>query len=196
MSSEDAQVAKNEENEADDGTGAEEGAESQEDAVKESKVESKEESKDESGSDSGLPDDPKVLKQEVEKLRRENAARRVKSKEIEEAAQKWQEHLDAQKTEAEKMQEQLEGLRQENQKLQRQQMQRDVAKEYGVDDDLVEFIDGADLDEMKQKAEKLAAKTSSKKKSGSASELRAGRSSPPPKVTGSSWLKDIMLGDQ
>lgn len=192
MSSEDAQVAKNEEDETVEGAeSTEEGAEGHEDVVKETETESKDDSKD-----SGLPDDPEVLRREIQKLRRENAAKRTKNKEVEEAAQKWQEHLESQKTETQKMQEQLEGLRQENEKLQKHQQRNDVAKEYGVDDDLVEFINGADLDEMKEQAEKLAAKTSAKKKrSGSASELHAGKTSAPPKQTGSSWLKDIMLGE-
>lgn len=137
----------------------------------------------------GLPDDPEVLRREIAKLRKENAAKRTKNKEIEEAAKKWQEHLDSQKSEMEKLQDQLNALTAENKKLALAQKQRDLAKEYGVDPDLEEFIVGDDLDEMTEKAKKLAAK--SKKKPPDATDMRAGRASPPPQST-TNWLKELM----
>lgn len=137
----------------------------------------------------GLPDDPEVLRREIAKLRKENAAKRTKNKEIEEAAKKWQEHLDSQKSEMEKLEDQLNLLKGENKKLTLAQKQRDLAKEYGVDPDLEEFIVGDDLDEMTEKAKKLAAK--SKKKPADATDMRAGKTSPPPQST-TNWLKELM----
>src|SRR5690606_3995938 len=126
-------------------------------------------------SSSTLPDDPEILKREIAKLRRENAAKRTKNREVEEAAKKWQEYVDSQKTEMEKLQDQLSALREENLRFKLEREQNRLAREYGVDPDLVEFIVGADLDEMEEKAKKLAAKSAQNKKpSTTANDLRAG----------------------
>lgn len=119
-------------------------------------------------------DDPAELKKLVKKLRRENAAKRVKGKEIEDAAQQWKKHLDAQKTELEKAQERAKELEAEIELARIEKLQHLIAKEFELDEDLEEFITGADEKEMRKKAEKLAEKAVSKPAS-SASDLSAGR---------------------
>jgi len=143
-------------------------------------------------SSSTLPDDPEILKREIAKLRRENAAKRTKNREVEEAAKKWQEYVDSQKTEMEKLQDQLSALREENLRFKLEREQNRLAREYGVDPDLVEFIVGADLDEMEEKAKKLAAKSAQNKKpSTTANDLRAGRGNAAKPTSGASWLREL-----
>ena len=55
----------------------------------------------------GLPDDPAVLRKEIDKLRKEAAGYRTKAKELEPLAVKARELEDAQKTEAERVAERL-----------------------------------------------------------------------------------------
>lgn len=151
----------------------------------------------EEDAEDGLPDDPESLKREIKKLRRENAAKRTKAKEVEEAAQKWQQHVDSQKTELEKITEENSSLKQENRKLMVQLAQRDLAAEFDLDPDLAEFIVGEDLDEMREKAQKLAEKAANKKKSTvpTADTLRAGKTSPAQtKSTGAELLKQLWNG--
>lgn len=103
-----------------------------------------------------LEDALKVINQ----LRDENAAKRVANKakdtEMEEKAAKWQAHLDSQKTELQLLQERNVKLEETLAEKTRLQLQRDVAKSVGLDEDLVEFITGSDETEMRAKAEKLA----------------------------------------
>lgn len=141
---------------------------------------------------SGLPDDPETLKREIAKLRRENAAKRTKSREQEEAAKKWQEHVESQKSDLEKLQDQVSVLTGENKTLKLTMAQRDLAKEYGVDDDLAEFIVGDDLDEMTEKAKKLASKAGKKTAGPTAKDLRAGQgNSSVEAMSGSKWLRQL-----
>ncbi len=182
MSNDDAQVANSEE--VDETTSAE---------IENEEVNQSQEPEDKSTSSdsekSTLPDDPEALRREIAKLRKENAARRTKNKEIEDAAKKWQEHLDSQKTEFEKLQERLNTLEGENSTLKMERNQQALASEYGVDPDLVEFITGSDLDEMTAKAKKLAEKTA-KRNRASAESMHAGRTSPVAQDS-KQWLKDL-----
>lgn len=144
----------------------------------------------EDGSNS-LPDDPEVLKREIAKLRKENAARRTKNKDVEDAAKKWQEHLDSQKTEMEKLQDRLTNLQKENEDLKVSELRRNLADEFDLDSDLVEFITGADLDEMRDKAKRLSEKTKSTKKKAqpTAKDMKAGQSG---EFSDSSrWLREL-----
>lgn len=96
----------------------------------------------------------------IDQLRDENAAKRVTSKaklaEMEEKAAKWQEHLDSQKTEMQLLQERNAKLEADLAEKSKAQLQRDIAKSVGLDDELAEFITGSDEAEMRAKATKLA----------------------------------------
>lgn len=117
--------------------------------------------------------DKEDLLKEVQKLRRENAKRRTDSKKVEEAAKKWQEHVDSQKTELERLADRNKELETAHEAFQREKLQAKIAKEQGVDPDLADLIVGADEDEMVEKAKRLAEKTSPKKVT--ATDLHAGK---------------------
>jgi superfamily I DNA/RNA helicase len=108
---------------------------------------------DDSASTIGTLDDAlKVITQ----LRNENASKRVKSKELEEKAQKWEEYVQSQKTELERLTESKTALEKENATLKLSQVRDRVAAEEKVPPELVEFVTGADEQEMRDKAKKLA----------------------------------------
>jgi septal ring factor EnvC (AmiA/AmiB activator) len=98
-----------------------------------------------------------ALKQ-IEKLRRENAKHRTEKNKLKEGADRWQEHLDAQKTELEKSQADNATLAEKLAKYERERLQRDIASDAGLDPDLAEFILGDDEASMKASAKKLAEK--------------------------------------
>lgn len=110
-------------------------------------------------SDSSITDLETALK-ELEKVRRESARRRIKEKENEAAAKKWQEHLDSQKTEMERMTERQAELEAELSALRTEKLQRDIAAEVGLDPEMAEFIRGESESEMRESAQKLADKFS------------------------------------
>lgn len=121
-------------------------------------------------------DDLETARKEIDKLRRENAKRRVEGneyKKLAEDASKWQEHLESQKSEMERLVEAKATLEEEVRQTRRALMQRDLVAELGLDPDLAEFITGDDEDEMRAKAEKLASKGALKKTSGP-TDLKAG----------------------
>lgn len=98
------------------------------------------------------------LAKEIKKLRQENAARRVKFKETEEAAQQWQKHVDSQKSALEKLNEDYKKLQEEHKTSQLQVLQQRIATEMKLDPELAEFVTGSTEAEMRKKAEKLVEK--------------------------------------
>lgn len=130
------------------------------------------------------------LQREVSKLRKENAAKRVKAKEVETAAKKWEEHVNSQKSELEKLQDAKAELEKELSAHRLERLQKDLAKEHGVDSDLAEFIVGSDRDEMVEKAKKLAKKTVAKKPNTTAKDYHGGKTESVASDT-SKWFKQL-----
>lgn len=92
----------------------------------------------------------------IEKLRNENAAKRVKNKEIEDKAAKWEEYVQSQKTELEKLTESNAALSRENGELKLHSLKLKVAEEEKVAPELFEFLQGADEQTLRANAKKLA----------------------------------------
>lgn len=96
----------------------------------------------------------------IDKLRNENASRRVsdkaKDQALADAAKKWQDYEDSQKTELQRLQEKAEQLENQLAKESHERLQMKVAAEYKLDPDLAEFVTGSDEEEMRSRAEKLA----------------------------------------
>lgn len=132
--------------------------------------------------------DKDELLKEITRLRKENAKRRTEGKQVEEAAKKWQQHVDSQKTELEKLQDEKKELEDDLEKYKVAELQAQLAKEHGVDSDLAEFIVGSDLDEMTEKAKKLAAKSTPKKTT--AKDLRAGKTGAV-EMDSNKWFKQL-----
>ena len=92
----------------------------------------------------------------IDKLRNENAAKRIKTKEIEDKAVKWEEYVASQKTELERLTESKAELERENETLKATYLRDKVAKEEGVPEDLLEFLTGTDEQTLRVNAKKLA----------------------------------------
>lgn len=137
------------------------------------------------------------LLKEIVKLRRENGKRRIKNKEIEEAAANWQTHLDAQKSEMDKLIEANALLKTQVDEFNLDKMRQSVAKEYGLDPDLADLLVGSDEDEMKDRAERLATKLQALAKKPTAADLGAGRDRGKPVKTKSTneWFGELMKGN-
>jgi hypothetical protein len=92
----------------------------------------------------------------INDLRAENAAKRVKAKEVEEKAAKWEEYVQSQKTELERLTESKTALEKQLADLQANQLRDLIAKEVGVPEELIEFLTGADEQTLRANAKKLA----------------------------------------
>lgn len=111
------------------------------------------EKKETNSQDSWTVDD---YKRELSKVRQEAASRRVALREQEEAAKKWKEYEESQKSELQKLQDQLaekERLANES-KLEATRIK--IAKQFNVADDDIDLLVG-DEESMKRLAERLGA---------------------------------------
>jgi DNA repair exonuclease SbcCD ATPase subunit len=127
---------------------------------------------------------------EIAKLRKENASKRTKAREVEDKAKKWEEHVNSQKTEMEKLQERLNELETNNGRYKLEKLQVDLAKKHGVDLDLSDLIVGSDEEAMEEAAKRLAAKTVKAKKT-TATDLRAGQQGRVDGESASTWFADL-----
>ncbi len=100
-----------------------------------------------------LEDALKVIKD----LRREAAGRRVKGKELEEKASKWEEYVASQKTELEKLQEENALLKTTAEATKVEALRARIIAEFKLDPSDAEFLKGSET-EMKALAAKLAEK--------------------------------------
>lgn len=92
----------------------------------------------------------------IENLRKENASRRVKSKEQEEQAAKWREYEESQKTEMQKQQEQLQRLQQERDSLEANYNAAMLCNSYGIDASNADLLGTGSMEEMEERAKRLA----------------------------------------
>lgn len=103
----------------------------------------------------------------VKKLRDEAAKYRTEAKANAEAAKRLADIEEAQKTEAEKVADKLRTLEAERDAATRDALRFKVASKFGIDDADVElFLTGTDEDTLTKQAERLAQRTSEKKKQG------------------------------
>ena len=113
------------------------------------------EQQQESGSNAfGLPDDHPVLK-ELAKVRREAAESRVKKKDLEDKAQKWEQHMDSQKTELEKLQDANKTLSEALRVSKLEATASALVQEYGLPTSYAAAIQGNSEEEMRNIAEVL-----------------------------------------
>lgn len=102
----------------------------------------------------------------INDLRAENAAKRVKTKEVEEKASKWEEYVQSQKTELERLTESKTALEKQLADLQANQLRDLIAKEVGVPEELIEFLTGSDEQTLRANAKKLASVKSGSENAG------------------------------
>ena len=92
----------------------------------------------------------------IETLRKENASRRVKSKEQEEQAAKWREYEESQKTEMQKQQEHLQRLQEERDSLEANYNAAMLCNSYGLDVANADLLGTGSMEEMEERAKRLA----------------------------------------
>lgn len=91
---------------------------------------------------------------ELSKVRAEAAAKRVKNKELEEAAKKWAEYEESQKTELQKLQDAVAAKDAQIAAKELEVTKAKIAKQFNVADDDLDLLVG-DEDNMKRLAERL-----------------------------------------
>jgi len=145
-------------------------------------------------SNDGLPDDPEELKKAVFRLRRENASWRTKLRELEKNFQETKAAADSKKTDLEKLQEQVAQLAAENKRFKQLEAAKGIAKEFSLPIDLVEFVVADDEDEMRERAEKLAAQIMKSKPKATADGMGAGRRGSAPQKA-NAWFEALLRGE-
>jgi chromosome segregation ATPase len=83
---------------------------------------------------------------EVGKLRKENAAKRVKANEVEEAARKWQEHVEKQKTDLERLSSEVSTTKSEADKLKEENTRLRVMRKHSIPDEFEGLFTGSEED--------------------------------------------------
>lgn len=98
---------------------------------------------------------PEAMRAEIEKLRKENAQRRVESKELKARAQKWDEYELSQKTELEKAQDTAAKLQQELESRILENTQLTLAAAYEIKADDIPLLGTGTAEEMEVKAKRI-----------------------------------------
>lgn len=98
---------------------------------------------------------------ELSKVRAEAAAKRVKNKELEEAAKKWSDYEESQKTELQKLQDDVAKRDAIIAAKELEVTKANIAKQFNVEDDDLDLLVG-DEDNMKRLAERLGKKEENK----------------------------------
>jgi len=101
-------------------------------------------------------DDPVVLKQMVKSLRGENAKGRKEKQQVKSELEEFNSWKASQMSDLERERDRADKAEQKAKDM----TARAVLKEYNLDDDFLDFITGADEDEMREKAERLSGKLS------------------------------------
>lgn len=101
---------------------------------------------------------PEQLRAELTKVRKENAEKRIRNRELEEKAKKWEDYELSQKTELEKLQAELADREKKLVETAREKTINALARKYKLEDDDLEFLTGSDEAALETQAEKLAKK--------------------------------------
>lgn len=94
---------------------------------------------------------------EVGKLRKENAAKRVKANEVEQEAAKWREHVQTQQTDLERLTGQVSTTKSEADALRAENAKLRVLREYKVPKEFESLLEGLDTFEQMEKVAKVLA---------------------------------------
>lgn len=143
------------------------------------------------GAQGSTIDSLEVALKEIEKLRRENAAKRVKANEVEANAKKWEEHVQSQKTELERLTESKLQAEAEAARLRVDNLRNKVAIETKLNPELLEFLVGDNEDELRAKAKKLVETVGDK---GTTPDFYAGQRGtpvPPKPATTQDWFAEF-----
>lgn len=122
------------------------------------------------------------MEAELKRVRNEAASRRVQNREIktqaqtelEEAARKWKEYEESQKTELQKLQDQLAERDRMLSEYSVNKLRGDVAKEFGLDSEDAELLTGSDEATIRKQAERLKTRLGTKNEAPRPVDLLAG----------------------
>lgn len=126
---------------------------------------------------SGLSEEQ--LREELSKVRREAASRRIENRELKEKADRWTEYEESQKTEMQKLQDALAQREQELSGLKLERTKVAIAREVGLDVDDAELLSGTDEATLREQAEKLKARLTPRQEQRSPADLLAGKRGAP-----------------
>lgn len=119
------------------------------------------------------------LKEELSKVRREAASRRIENRDLKEKADKWSQYEESQKTEMQKLQDALAQREQELSGLKLERTKVAIAREVGLDADDAELLSGTDEAKLREQAEKLKARLQPKQDKQPPADLLAGKRGAP-----------------
>lgn len=94
-------------------------------------------------------------KQHARRWENQSKANLARITETEEAAKKWKEHTDSQKSEQEKLQEELAAARLEAQEFKSSLLKREVAEATGIKPEATKFLKGSTKEELEESAKEL-----------------------------------------
>lgn len=133
---------------------------------------------------------PEQLKEELSKVRREAASRRIELKGFKEKAEKWEEHERSQMTEIDKLKADLADKDQKLSLYELDKLKVSVAKDVGLDAEDAELLSGSDEATLRAHAEKLKSRLGTKQEeSKNPVDLLAGKRGTP--IGGSSTTSSI-----
>ena len=103
---------------------------------------------------------PEQMREELTRVRREAAQRRIENKTLKADADKWKTYEESQKTEMQKLQDALAERDKELSGYKLERMKLSIAKEVGLDADDAELLSGSDEGALRAHAERLKARLS------------------------------------
>lgn len=116
---------------------------------------------------------------ELKRVRQEAASRRIANRELEEKAKRWTEYEESQKTELQKLQEALAAKEKALADYEFEKTKRAVVKEFGLEDDDLDLLTGADEASIRKQAERLKARVGKTNQSSRPADLLAGNRGTP-----------------
>lgn len=138
---------------------------------------------------------PADLKKMVEKLRRENAKRRVSEKEVNDKLKEYDDWKKSQLSEVDRLKQEAAEAKQEAEEIRTERRRDRVARKYEIDDDLAEFLGTGSEEDMTERAKKLSKvnESSSSNGTGTSNSGLFGETRGTPVNAGSStgWLSDM-----
>lgn len=132
------------------------------------------------------------LKKMLEKVRRENAKRRVSENETKAKLKEYDEWKASQLTEVERLKLEAEDAKKDAEEVRTENRRDKVARKYNLADDLVEFLGTGSEEDMIERAKRLAKTTESSAGTGTGSLFGDSRGTPVGAGQPSTgWLKDL-----
>lgn len=119
------------------------------------------------------------LREELARVRRESASRRIELRDYKEKATKWEEYQQSQLTEQERLAQSLADAQSKVEQLERERLKSQILREAQLPETDLEFLTANDEAGLKAQATRLAARTAPAANSNPALDLLAGKRGAP-----------------